>query len=1203
MALRLFIRDHPARALAVVTETHALVFRHGASPSSQDQGNVPLPRNQASKCLVEFSETVDLSDYRVLRASGVHGILGLINIGSDLFLCIISNAVRVATVRGDETVQQILSVDFYCLNSSDYDPERYQELDPYLADTNNYHSHNLGYGDETAPEHPCQELKGILSTGTFYYSVDFDLTNRLQDRLSEESAFDIDSLDEGYLWNQYMIDPLIKYRARLAQKEKEALDSTRILTSAIRGFVSTITIPPSAAPIKSIKTNLPSALTVISRLSCRRAGTRFYSRGLDDDGNVANFVETESIFWHPTGLCFSYAQVRGSVPLFWEQAAGLLPGQQKIQITRSPEATQPAFNKHFESLEVDYGTVHILNLLSESKPGEAELTARYRYHVRHSPLTRQVDTLGVPESRLLDVQFDFHAETRGGDYEAASTVKRLIQDRADSFAYFLCEQAPIRDRKTSPARATVISQQEGVFRTNCLDCLDRTNLIQTILSKMAMELFLHQRGERATPDFWTRHSSLWADNGDALSKIYAGTGALKSSFTRHGKMGFAGALADARKSATRLYMNNFVDKGRQNTIDMLLGRLMTQSPVHVYDPIANYVNTELEKRLDEYSTSDKIAMWVGTFNVNGKGDGVQHDLRPWLCPEMNQARPLPDIVAVGFQEIVELSPQQIMSTDPVRRGAWEQAVMKTLNENARRASSEEYVLLRSGQLVGTALMVIVKQGALKRLKNVEGSVKKTGMSGMAGNKGAVAIRMDYANTRLCFVTAHLAAGFANYEERNRDYRTIIHGLHFQRNRSIEDHDAIIWAGDFNYRIGLSDEKVRRLAKAGDLDTLYQNDQLNLQMVAGRTFPYYSESRLTFMPTYKYTIGTDHYDSSEKARIPAWCDRLLRKGNILKQIDYATAPLRFSDHRPVFGTFQCTISIIDEPNKERLSREIYAQRKADIDGITAQAPIEDADDQDLIGYDPISPDLPPASSARRKWWLDGGLPSRSNLSAPNQKSLLNSRRPNNPFTPTNEPDWVMVPKGQPVEPIPTVTNGGRSGNAGASAVAPSKPPGLFPVGNSRIQPTPSSMKEGPRIGSRSSGPAAKSSSRLEIPRKPAPPVPKKPHLLSSPGNSDVSLIVTPGAVSTNSAKILDSKAPVAVPPTHVRTNAEERVPPLAQRRGKPPGVGAQFAVGASEEARPPLPPRTNTNPQALSALMDDDEKSASAIPCLQPQSRS
>ncbi|KAI1043657.1 hypothetical protein LB505_003661 [Fusarium chuoi] len=53
---------------------------------------------------------------------------------------------------------------------------------------------------------------------------------------------------------------------------------------------------------------------------------------------------------------------------------------------------------------------------------------------------------------------------------------------------------------------------------------------------MAVEAFLGHRGEFAASDFWMRHSSLWADNGDSLSKTYAGTGALKSSFTRHGKI-------------------------------------------------------------------------------------------------------------------------------------------------------------------------------------------------------------------------------------------------------------------------------------------------------------------------------------------------------------------------------------------------------------------------------------------------------------------------------------------------------------------------------------------------------------------------------------------------------------------------------------------------------------------------------------------
>lgn len=102
---------------------------------------------------------------------------------------------------------------------------------------------------------------------------------------------------------------------------------------------------------------------------------------------------------------------------------------------------------------------------------------------------------------------------------------------------------------------------------------------------------------------------------------------------------------------------------------------------------------------------------------------------------------------------------------------------------------------------------------------------KTGLSGMAGNKGGCAIRLELSNTKLCFVTAHLAAGFANYDERNRDYATISHGLRFQKNKSIEDHDAIIWLGDFNYRIGLSDQKVRELIQKKQYDKLYENDQV------------------------------------------------------------------------------------------------------------------------------------------------------------------------------------------------------------------------------------------------------------------------------------------------------------------------------------------------------------------------------------------
>ncbi|KAI1862869.1 hypothetical protein JX265_008915 [Neoarthrinium moseri] len=1197
---RLLIREYPHRAIAIATSSHALIFRY--SPTTNEAiadgslAAVPSARSRAgseglvSKCMVEFSPiTKDLlDDFRPLAPRPVYGTLGLISISQDVFICIVTQANRVASLRPGETVERIASVDFYCLNSAEYD-------NVYASNTwdNEFSDSAAPYGQnlnrrEGEMEYPYQELQKLLSNGSFYYSTDFDLTNRLQDRPVDSDTFDIDNFDDSFLWNSFMINPLVQFRSRLLLHEREALDASRILTSAIRGFCSTLTIPQAAAPMRAAKSGLPSFLTVISRLSCKRAGTRFNSRGIDDDGHVANFVETETIYWSPSGVLFSYAQVRGSVPVFWEQSAGLIPGQQKITITRSADGTQPAFNKHFEELEQSYGAVHIVNLLSASKPGEVELTQLYHYGVQHCSLCQNEEKGSQDHNLLRETDYDFHAETKSLGYEAAKDIRRYIEHSADGFAYYLAEETDdsadaSHEHKTNN-RMVVVLQQEGVFRTNCLDCLDRTNLIQSIISQMAVESFLSHRAEYAASDFWMRHSTLWADNGDALSRIYAGTGALKTSFTRHGKMSLAGAFADARKSATRLYINNFADKSRQNTIDMLLGRLVGQAPVHLFDPISDYVTAELSRRGAEFSSTESINIWVGTFNLNGKTNGINEDLSPWLHPG-GLGTTQPEIVAVGFQEIVELSAQQIMNSDPTRKQEWERAIKRCLNERAKQIGGDKYVLLRSGQLVGAALCIFVKSSVLSKIKNVEGSVKKTGMSGIAGNKGAVAIRFEYASTQLCFVTAHLAAGFANYEERNRDYATIHHGLRFQRNRGIDNHDTVIWMGDFNYRIGLSHDRAMDLVQQQDLAKLYENDQLNLQMVAGLSFPFYSEARITFMPTYKFDIGTDRYDTSEKARIPAWTDRILRKGTNIRQLAYNSAPLKFSDHRPVFATFQCTVNIIDETLREEISHQLYGRRKAEIGQTGAGLDLDESDEEDLIGYDAIEPGLPPASSDRQRWWLDNGKMAQSGISPPKANGsstvILNPSRPSNPFTPSDEPDWVAVPRAgsrlgsfssmssSPYEHI----NHSTLLSTSASSSAPRKLPPPFDPGNMPAKIGRINLMDEPISGQ---------TSRNDTP---PPPPPRRQTGMSSaettpraiPANTRVSKPAPPPPqqrrMSVTSQTSNKSKAPppVAKKPAHLTS-------PITSPSAKPID---QFDDPAF---RPTLPTRVSTNVQTLSSQL-------------------
>ena len=133
--------------------------------------------------MVEFADvsSVDLSDYRTLSPLPVHGTLGLITIANDVFLCLVTGASKVATVRPGETVEKIHGVEFYCLNSSDYDHTFSDNLDPYSVEGQENYGQNVGRR-EPILEHPCIELQKLLGNGSFYYSTDFDLTNRLQDR-------------------------------------------------------------------------------------------------------------------------------------------------------------------------------------------------------------------------------------------------------------------------------------------------------------------------------------------------------------------------------------------------------------------------------------------------------------------------------------------------------------------------------------------------------------------------------------------------------------------------------------------------------------------------------------------------------------------------------------------------------------------------------------------------------------------------------------------------------------------------------------------------------------------------------------------------------------------------------------------------------------------------------------------------------------
>lgn len=241
--------------------------------------------------------------------------------------------------------------------------------------------------------------------------------------------------------------------------------------------------------------------------------------------------------------------------VFWEHQ-GIV--NQKLQIARGASATQPAVKRHFTELLDRYESVCNINLLSEREnTSESALGRAYNTAVQQ---------LGLPEDKVSMINFDLHAECRGGNYDNLAFLLNSARRYMDDHGYFLMDVAENQ----------IIEKQHGVFRTNCMDCLDRTNLVQNEISRIALTAYLRNRFQNnwsvITDNLNGRHSHLWAENGDGLSRIYAGTGALKSAFTRTGKVTFMNVLSDATRSANRFIINNFQDKAKQEVIDQLLVR-------------------------------------------------------------------------------------------------------------------------------------------------------------------------------------------------------------------------------------------------------------------------------------------------------------------------------------------------------------------------------------------------------------------------------------------------------------------------------------------------------------------------------------------------------------------------------------------------------------------------------------------------------
>ncbi|KAK3104004.1 hypothetical protein FSP39_023595 [Pinctada imbricata] len=829
------------------------------------------------------TETIKKQYSKILDAYGCLGVLS-VNIGEEnvLYLVLVTGCLSVGKIC-DSEIFRITSTHFQSLRNVAGDEDR------------------------------VGEVRKLLNSGTFYFAWSstgsaWDLTLCAQRKVQDHET------DNRFFWNRMLH---VHFR-------RFGIDCDKWLFKMICGGVEIRTIYAAHRQAKAC---------LISRLSCERAGTRFNVRGTNDDGHVANFVETEQVIFLDEKIS-SFIQTRGSVPLFWEQP-GIQVGSHKVKMSRGHEASAPAFERHLAMLKELYGDQVLVNLLGR-KEGEHMLSQAYTSHHKASKFHHSMPL----------INFDYHSECRGGSTKNLEKLRSRFYKQLESFDIFYS------DGNQSD------QYQTGTIRTNCLDCLDRTNAVQSMLGLEMLPKQLQALGLTDKPQktrFTDIYKQIWSANGDHVSRIYAGTGALGGGRSKY---------SDAARSATRTIQNNFLDNSKQEAIDILLignslrgeladkaRALLTTRSLHAPGAILHSMVTSQ----DEYIDINNLRVFVGTWNVNGgkhfRSVAHKHEsISDWLLDaakihnEKNQdgvdrsvdwEKPI-DVYAIGFEEMVDLNASNIVSVSTTNAREWQKELTKTLSRD------HKYVVLTSVQLVGVVLYVFIRPQLAPFVRDVATDIVKTGLGGATGNKGGVAIRFLCHSTSLCFVCAHLAAGQSQVNDRNNDYQEISRKMCFPMGRIIASHDYVFWCGDFNYRIDLPNDEVKMLIQSDNWGALQECDQLNVQRKEGHIFRGFLEGKTNFAPTYKYDLFCNDYDTSEKNRTPAWTDRVLWKRKTLVKHDpqlleqekawnpgqlllYTRSELKTSDHRPVLAILDIEVNRVIEDNKEGKLRHVISEQ--------------------------------------------------------------------------------------------------------------------------------------------------------------------------------------------------------------------------------------------------------------------------------------
>ncbi|KRZ58850.1 Phosphatidylinositide phosphatase SAC2 [Trichinella nativa] len=396
----------------------------------------------------------------------------------------------------------------------------------------------------------CRLLRDVMRLfneyHAFFYCHKTDLTRTMVE-LAEENADCWTSVEKSrFCWNYSLVRMLTGGDGSPSARE---LFEQGWLWPIICGF----------AAVEQL--DQVTTLALISRRSVFQAGPRNLKRGMDSQGNCANYVETEQIV-SAFGHVSSFVLVRGSIPAFWSHTGKL--HEPRLEILATKAETMPAFKRHIEQQLAIYGAPLVFVNLVDPTGREKPLDDTFLNLV-----------LKCNDDRLIFVAFDYN--TRCG-LTRIENLRMLLDG--------LRQQ--IRDMRFAwiDKNGQAACKQNGVFRVNCVDCLlcelepqqDRTNLVQTAIAKFKLEEQLRKFGVllpevELDQGVEKKFRTIWADNGDRLSCQYAGTNAMKGHCTRTGRLNFSAVLKDGYISISRYYLSYGSGAKIQVATDCILGQL------------------------------------------------------------------------------------------------------------------------------------------------------------------------------------------------------------------------------------------------------------------------------------------------------------------------------------------------------------------------------------------------------------------------------------------------------------------------------------------------------------------------------------------------------------------------------------------------------------------------------------------------------